>query len=375
MLKYERISIKMNCVCEKQANLTVKKAETGKMTDYIQKIIHTDRLRTAYYRAGEDNEKKLVVLHGNISSSVFFLPLVPYLTDRYDIAVPDLRCFGNTEGRPVDARRGYRDWSDDVDAFVRALGWEHFTLLGWSMGGDIAMQYCIDHAEKVEGLVLVAPGSPFGFGGTRDEKGTMYSPAGLGSGGGTSNPALVLSGKLGGGSVMSDILNRFLFSEDFRMSDVWEKKFAKAAMSARLGTGYFPGDYSLTWKWPYVVAGDSGVLNAMSPKYGRLDAFLNIKEKMPVLWIRGNDDKIVSDTSMMELGYLGKIGLIPGWPGEDVYPPQPMVRQTRYFLEQYRSRGGQYVELVIPGGHVCILESPVHFITALDTFVQSKTDN
>ena len=74
MLKYERFSIKMNFVCEKQANPTVKKAETGKMTDYIQKIIHTDRLRTAYYRAGEGNEKKLVVLHGNISSSVFFLP-------------------------------------------------------------------------------------------------------------------------------------------------------------------------------------------------------------------------------------------------------------------------------------------------------------
>ena len=68
----------------------------GKMEQYKQQIIETERIKTAYYRVGEGNKKKLLVLHGNLSSSVFFMPLAPYLEKDYDIAVPDLRCFGHT---------------------------------------------------------------------------------------------------------------------------------------------------------------------------------------------------------------------------------------------------------------------------------------
>ncbi len=340
--------------------------------NYKQEIIETDRIRTAYYRAGEGNKQKLLVLHGNISSSVFFMPLVPYLENKYDIVVPDLRCFGNTQMLPIDATRGYRDWSDDIYSFCQTIGWNKFTLLGWSMGGDIAMQFVIDHGDMVKKLVLVAPGSPYGFGGTIDEKGTPHNPIGLGSGGGTANPGLILAGQIGNQTVVKDVLYKYLFKAPFRMSEEWENLFIEAASRMKLGNHYYPGSYSMTWKWPYVVAGTQGVLNTMSPKYGNLSAFLEINPKPPVLWIHGDDDQIVSDHSMMELGNLGRIGLVPGWPGMRAYPPQPMVSQTRYFMEQYKEKGGMYIELEIPGGHVCILESPVHFISALDAFVAKK---
>lgn len=335
---------------------------------YQQVFIKTSRLRTACFRAGEGNQKKLLVLHGNISSSIFFMPLVPYLEEDYDILVPDLRCFGNTEVLPIDATRGYRDWSDDVYSLCEAVGWKKFTLLGWSMGGDIAMQFVIDHGEMVDKLVLVAPGSPYGFGGTKDEKGTPYTPAGLGSGGGCANPVLVMSGQMWDKTFFWDLLHKYLFKPPFRLSREWEERFTDAASRMRIGSDYYPGDYSLTWKWPYVVSGDHGVLNTMSPVHGNLTPFLDVDPKPEVLWIRGDADQIVSDGSMMELGYLGKIGMVPGWPGEKLYPPQPMIRQTRYFLDQYQERGGRYCELMIPGGHVCILESPLHFISALKTF-------
>ncbi|MBR3003567.1 MAG: alpha/beta hydrolase [Lachnospiraceae bacterium] len=338
------------------------------MINYKQHFIETDRIRTAYHRIGEGNEKKLLVLHGNLSSSVFFMPLAPYLDKKYDIAVPDMRCFGHTQALPIDATRGYRDWSDDIYAFCRAIGWEHFTLLGWSMGGDIAMQFVIDHEEMVDRLILVAPGSPYGFGGTIDEKGTPHTPLGLGSGGGTSNPALILPASMGSRTVMRDILHKFLFNSAFRMNNEWENRFIEEMSLMRIGADYYPGNFKTAAKWPYIAAGDRGVLNTMTPNYGNLSAFLDVKKKPKVLWIRGDRDMIVSDGSMMELGYLGKIGLVPGWPGEDKYPPQPMVAQTRYFLDQYKERGGFYVEAVIPGGHVCILESPIHFISALDAF-------
>ena len=144
---------------------------------YRQVFIETERLRTACYRAGEGNGRKLLVLHGNFSSSVFFLPLMDFLEKDYDIAAPDLRCFGDSEALPIDATRGYRDWSDDIYALCKTLNWDSFILLGWSMGGAVAMQFACDHGEMVEKLVLVAPCSPYGFGGTMDEKGAMFSPA------------------------------------------------------------------------------------------------------------------------------------------------------------------------------------------------------
>ena len=64
------------------------------------------------------------------------------------------------------------------------------------MGGGVAMQFVIDHARMVNQLVLVAPVSPYGFGGSVDEKGTPHMPLGLGSGGGTANPALIVAGKV-----------------------------------------------------------------------------------------------------------------------------------------------------------------------------------
>jgi hypothetical protein len=48
-----------------------------------------------------------------------------------------------------------------------------------------------------------------------------------------------------------------------------------------------------------------------------------------VLWVRGADDRTVSDTSTADFGYLGKTGMVPHWPGEELYPPQPGVSQIR----------------------------------------------
>jgi pimeloyl-ACP methyl ester carboxylesterase len=81
-----------------------------------------------------------------------------------------------------------------------------------------------------------------------------------------------------------------------------------------------------------------------------------------VLWIRGAADQIVSDTSLFDFGLLGRLGAVPGWPGEAVYPPQPMVRQTRAVLDAYRAKGGQVREEVLPEvGHSPHLEAPERF--------------
>jgi pimeloyl-ACP methyl ester carboxylesterase len=78
----------------------------------------------------------------------------------------------------------------------------------------------------------------------------------------------------------------------------------------------------------------------------------------------------VSDASLVDLGQLGLLGAVPGWPGADAYPPQPMVGQMRAVLDQYRAAGGRYAEHVLPGcGHSPHLERPAEFHELVTAFL------
>lgn len=337
--------------------------------EFVQQYITTSRLKTAYYRAGQKNKKKLMLVHGNLSSSVFFLPLLPVLSEYFDVVIPDLRCFGNTQALPIDATRGFRDWSDDLVEFTDALGWDSFSLLGWSLGGGVAMRYTIDHSDRIEKLILLAPCPPFGFGGTRDEDGGPIYPLGLGTGAGCVNKAMMFTAAMKGTAALRHIMRTFYFSPNFQPHPDIEELLIEGISSVHFGDGMYPGDFYYTMNWPHVLPGETGVLNAMSPKWANQSPLLDVLHKPDILWIRGIEDDIVSDHSVIEFGHLGSKGLVPGWPGSAQYPPQPMVTQTRYFLNEYRKRGGNYQEVLLPGGHGCHLEAEGQFVFALTSFL------
>ncbi len=141
----------------------------------------------------------VLFVHGNVSSSLFWQPMMLALPETYRPLAIDLRGFGDTDDEPVDATRGLRDFSDDLAAVVEALGLDAVHLVGWSMGGGVVLQYLVDRpgAHRIASLTLVDPVSPFGFGGTRGVDGILCDPWGAGSGGGAANPEFVerLAGK------------------------------------------------------------------------------------------------------------------------------------------------------------------------------------
>src|SRR5271169_1545275 len=73
--------------------------------------------------AGRDPENNTPVLfvHGNVSSSLFWQPMMLALPETFRPLAIDLRGFGDTDDEPVDATRGVRDFSDDLAAAIEAL--------------------------------------------------------------------------------------------------------------------------------------------------------------------------------------------------------------------------------------------------------------
>jgi len=313
----------------------------------------------------------VLLVHGNCSSADFWRPLLRHLPPTLRIVAPDLRGYGRSETAPVDATRGLRDFADDVAALLDepALfpSGGPVTLAAHSMGCGVAMQILVDHPGRLKALLLEAPLSPYGFGGTRDLAGTPTTPDFAGTGGGTGNPDFVrriAEGDRGEDSPTSPrTVVRTAYVADPASLGADEELLLDTVLSTAIGDDNYPGDSKPSDNWPGMAPGDRGVLNTMAPNHFNVAAALIAAPvKPPITWVRGDRDAIVSDTSFFDLAYLGSLGMVPGWPGADACPPQPMVGQTRAVLEQY----GPYTEVVYAGvGHSPHVERPAEVAVEL----------
>lgn len=325
----------------------------------------TSRLRVNVLKHEGPGDVPVVFVHGNCSSSLFWQPMMLALgVQSWAI---DLRGFGDTEIKPVDATRGLGDYADDVLATLDTLGIERAHLVGWSMGGGVIEQVLLSRPEAVASLTLVAPVSPYGFGGTTSG-GRLLTPDGAGTGGGGANPDFVQ--RLAAKDTSDEdgrprqVFRALYVAPGYRSEheDLW----VASMVSTATGDDNYPGDTRPSENWPGFAAGDRGVLNTMAPTHLDLSGIVDVEPKPPVLWIRGDLDAIVSDTSGLDLNTLGQLGVIPGWPGDDVAPSQPMVTQTREVLRRYADAGGRVQEVTFPGaGHSPHLERPDEFRSAL----------
>lgn len=98
----------------------------------------------------------LVMLHGGVNPSAFFgAPLAAMAETRQVIAI-HLR--GHGFSSDADARWSSELFADDVAALVGKLGFEKVDVMGWSLGGAVALQVAIRHPELVRKLVIISKG-------------------------------------------------------------------------------------------------------------------------------------------------------------------------------------------------------------------------
>lgn len=345
--------------------------------EIIERDVDTPRGRL-HVRETTGGRAPLVLVHGNCSSSAFFERLLAALPDDVRGLAVDLRGFGDTEALPIDATRGVRDFGDDVLALLDAEGLARPAFVAHSAGAGVVMQLAIDHPDRVGPLVLEAPMSPYGFGGTRDVDGTPCWPDFAGAGGGTANPDFVAGIAAGDRGTENpaaprNVLRAFYVAPDYAYDD--EEALLDSLLTTRIGDDHYPGPATPSDHWPNTAPADTGMNNAISPRFFDVSSFADIDPKPPVTWVRGSVDLIVSDISMLDIGHLGAIGAVPGWPGEDVYPAQPMVGQMRAVLDRYAANGGHYDEVVLDGiGHSPHLEAPDRFLELLRDALRDQAD-
>ena len=338
------------------------------------RTVKSARISTRVLSAGDEDGTPVVFIHGNLCSATFWEETMLALPDGYQGIALDQRGFGESDpAAAVDGSRGLADMSDDALALMDSLGIEKAHVVGHSMGGGVTWRLLMDAPERLLSAALIAPVSPFGFGGTKDADGALCASDAAGSGGGVANPQytqMLKDGERGDGEMTPRmVMNNFYWKAPYASER--EEDLLTSVLQTHTGERDYPGDSAPSENWPGLAPGRWGVLNAMAPNnqpdVSRLYA---IEPKPRLLWLRGDSDQVIADMSMFDLATFGKLGVVPGWPGDDVCPPQPMIAQTRQVLDQYADSGGRVDEVVIADcGHTPFIEKAAEFNQALHSFL------
>ncbi len=98
--------------------------------------------------------RPLILLHGGLGSGEMFGPVLPALAGRHQVIAPDLQGHGRTADidRPIDVRL----MADDIAALIGHLGLDKPDLVGYSLGGGVALQTAAKYPALVGRLVVVS---------------------------------------------------------------------------------------------------------------------------------------------------------------------------------------------------------------------------
>jgi pimeloyl-ACP methyl ester carboxylesterase len=98
--------------------------------------------------------RPLILLHGGLGAGEMFEPILPTLAADHQVVLVDLQGHGRTADidRPIDIRL----MADDIAALIDYLGLEKPDLVGYSLGGGVALFTAVRYPEKVGRLVVAS---------------------------------------------------------------------------------------------------------------------------------------------------------------------------------------------------------------------------
>ena len=116
-----------------------------------------DGFQLGYDRAGSG--EPVVLLHGWPGDRTDYRVLAPDLAASFDVVVPDLRGFGESDKHPADPAEQYSAAAQarSVLGLIRELGLERPVLAGYDIGSRIAQTVAQQHPDQVRALVIAPP--------------------------------------------------------------------------------------------------------------------------------------------------------------------------------------------------------------------------
>jgi len=245
---------------------------------------------TIAYREREGGVKNVLLIHGNMTSSKHWDLLIDKIDPAYKIYALDMRGFGESSYHKPNM--SIKDFSDDVKLFVDEIGLKDFSIIGWSTGGAVGMQFAADYPGYCEKLILLASASTRGypFFGT--------SPEGL-----------------------PDVNNRIASFEDVKADsgktvavqtayDQQNREFLKAMWNMLIYTKHQPDqehyeeyvDDMLTQRNLAEIYHSLNTFNISAVNNGLMEGTNQVKDiQIPVLVLRGDRDLVVTQRMTEEI--------------------------------------------------------------------------
>lgn len=93
----------------------------------------------------------LVFLHGFMGTGEDWLPIAKHLSQNFYCLLPDLPGHGAS---PLDSNPSYETWSEELKGMILDKNIERISLLGYSLGGRLALYFNLANPEKVTQLVI-----------------------------------------------------------------------------------------------------------------------------------------------------------------------------------------------------------------------------
>ena len=116
----------------------------------MKKSTLADGRQMSWREAG--NGPAVVLLHGWSMSSAVFTEVIEELSVDFRLLAPDLRGHG---GSDPGAGYAFADFAADLVEWIQVLDLREVALVGWSLGGQVALELCPALRERLRRLILV----------------------------------------------------------------------------------------------------------------------------------------------------------------------------------------------------------------------------
>jgi 2-hydroxy-6-oxonona-2,4-dienedioate hydrolase len=120
----------------------------------VEKFVDIDGNKIRYFESGS-SKKTLVLVHGLGASSERWQYVVPLFEIDFHVIVLDLVGFGYSDKPLADYTIDF--FSNFLEKFLISLGIKKTSIVGSSLGGQIAAEYTSSHPQSVDKLILVSP--------------------------------------------------------------------------------------------------------------------------------------------------------------------------------------------------------------------------